>query len=64
MNEDLLEYFKQDTLAANVWESKYAVEGEVTPNDMHRRLAKEFARMEFRNRHLTVEANGAMGLSK
>jgi ribonucleoside-diphosphate reductase alpha chain len=42
----LLQYFKGDELAASVWKSKYAIEGEETPDDMHRRLAKEFARIE------------------
>lgn len=42
----LLSYFNGDELAANVWKSKYAAEGEITPDDMHRRLAKEFARIE------------------
>src|SRR3990167_7020369 len=47
-----LEYFKGDELAADVFVSKYALtdrEGnlqEGTPDDMHRRLAKEFARTE------------------
>lgn len=48
-----LEYFKGDELAANVF-FKYALvdnEGnykELTPDDMHKRLAKEFARTESR----------------
>lgn len=42
----LLDYFNGDELAANVWKSKYATEGEETPDDMHRRLAKEFAKIE------------------
>lgn len=46
MGSELLNYFNGDELAANVWLSKYAQEGEKTPNDMHRRLAKEFARIE------------------
>ena len=47
-----LEYFKGDELATNVWITKYALKDkagalqELTPDDMHRRLAKEFARME------------------
>lgn len=41
-----LEYFKGDELAASTWRNKYAAEGEQTPNDTHRRLAKEFARVE------------------
>jgi len=47
-----LNYFGGDELAANVWMSKYAMKDgsgefvEKTPADMHRRLAKEFARIE------------------
>tara|TARA_R110001592_G_scaffold52975_3_gene162510 strand:- start:760 stop:3246 length:2487 start_codon:yes stop_codon:yes gene_type:complete len=47
-----LEYFEGDELATNVWTSKYALRDlednyyEKTPDDMHRRLAKEFARIE------------------
>jgi len=46
------EYFKGDDLAANVWVNKYALKDsagniyERTPNDMHRRLASEIARVE------------------
>lgn len=46
------EYFKGDTLAAEVWVKKYALKDktgniyELTPTDMHKRLAKEFARIE------------------
>ena len=46
------EYFNGDKLASNVFVTKYAMknkEGEFvekTPEDMHRRLAKEFARIE------------------
>lgn len=42
-----LEYFKGDELAASTWRNKYAAEGEQTPDDMHRRMAKEFARIEI-----------------
>lgn len=47
-----LEYFKQDDLAAHVWINKYALKDsqgniyELTPNDMHWRIAKELARVE------------------
>ena len=46
-----LEYFNGNQLAADVWVSKYALRSpdglaELTPEDMHRRLAKEFARIE------------------
>lgn len=46
------EYFKGDTLAANVWMNKYALKDsdgniyELTPDDMHRRIANEIARIE------------------
>ncbi|RLD33436.1 MAG: hypothetical protein DRI83_09395, partial [Bacteroidetes bacterium] len=46
------EYFKRDTLAANVWMNKYALKDsdgniyELTPDDMHRRIANEIARIE------------------
>ncbi|HLV69756.1 MAG TPA: ribonucleotide reductase N-terminal alpha domain-containing protein, partial [Xanthomarina sp.] len=49
-----VEYFNGDDLAARVWINKYALkdsEGnlfELTPNDMHRRIAKEIARVESR----------------
>ncbi len=47
-----LKYFKGDDLAARVWVNKYALKDsdgniyELTPNDMHRRIAKEIARVE------------------
>ena len=41
-----LEYFKGDELAASTWRNKYAAEGELNPDDTHKRLAKEFARVE------------------
>ncbi|MDP4266357.1 MAG: adenosylcobalamin-dependent ribonucleoside-diphosphate reductase [Bacteroidota bacterium] len=46
------EYFKGDTLAANVWINKYALKDsfgriyEMTPDDMHWRIANEVARIE------------------
>ena len=49
-----LKYFKGDDLAARVWVNKYALKDsfgnifELTPDDMHRRLAKEIARIEQR----------------
>lgn len=45
-------YFKGDELAARVWASKYALKDsygniyELTPDDMHHRLASEIARIE------------------
>lgn len=45
-------YFDQDELAATTWINKYALKDlkgnyfELTPDHMHRRMAKEFARIE------------------
>jgi ribonucleoside-diphosphate reductase alpha chain len=50
--ESTLEYFQGDELAANVFVTKYALcdklgnYHELNPDDMHRRLAKEFSRIE------------------
>src|SRR5690554_2519884 len=50
--EASLKYFKGDKLAARVWVNKYALKDsygtlfEQTPNDMHRRIASEIARIE------------------
>ncbi len=47
-----LDYFNGDELAARVWSSKYALKDsfghlyEKTPADMHRRIAREIARIE------------------
>lgn len=46
-----VEYFKGDELAANVWMNKYALRDgdkiyELNPDMMHRRMAREFARIE------------------
>ncbi len=49
-----LEYFNGDDLAARVWVNKYALKDsagnifESTPDDMHRRIAREIARVEVR----------------
>ena len=46
------EYFKGDAMAAGVWINKYALKDsygnifERTPDDMHRRIARELARIE------------------
>ena len=63
VEESTLEYFDGDELATNVWTSKYCLKDkdgnylEETPDDMHRRLAKEFARVEkkFNGRRLLTE---------
>lgn len=48
--ESLIEYFSGDTMASDAWSDKYRVKSPVpenTPTDMHRRLAKEFAVVEY-----------------
>ena len=46
------EYFGGDEMVANVWMNKYALRDafgnlyELTPDDMHRRISREFARIE------------------
>ena len=50
--EATLKYFDGDELAARVWANKYALKDsygnyyELTPDDMHRRLAREISRIE------------------
>ncbi len=54
VNKATLDYFQGDELAARVWTSKYALKDslgnlyELTPDDMHIRLAREIARIEKR----------------
>lgn len=57
-----LEYFKGDELAASTWRNKYAADREQTPDDTHRRLAKEFARVEG-NYDWHMSTNKALKLS-
>ena len=51
--ENCLDYFDGDELAASTWINKYAMKNkegailELTPEDMHIRMAKEFARKEL-----------------
>lgn len=52
MTEELLKYFNGDILAAQTWLNKYALKDkndnilEKTPDEMFRRMAKEFARIQ------------------
>ncbi|MDR2557197.1 MAG: ribonucleoside-diphosphate reductase, adenosylcobalamin-dependent, partial [Bacteroidales bacterium] len=65
--EDILaaatEYFDGDTLAASVWMNKYALKDsanniyERTPDDMHRRIARELARVETKYAELARKEN-------
>ncbi|WP_027124503.1 adenosylcobalamin-dependent ribonucleoside-diphosphate reductase [Gelidibacter mesophilus] len=59
--EASLTYFKGDDLAARVWLNKYALKDsqghiyEMTPNDMHRRISKEIARIESKYQNPITE---------
>lgn len=54
VRDSSVEYFEGDELAGEVFPGKYALQNlegeyfELTPSDMHRRLAREFARIESR----------------
>lgn len=56
------EYFKGDAMAAGVWINKYALKDsfgniyERTPDDMHRRIARELARVESKYNNPMSEA--------
>ncbi len=55
------EYFEGDSLAAGVWANKYALKDsygnifEKTPDEMHRRIAREIARIEQNYPHPLTE---------
>jgi len=59
--KESLKYFRGDELAANVWINKYALKDsqnhifERSPDDMHRRLAREIARIEANYAHPYTE---------
>ena len=60
--ESATQYFKGDELAASVWLNKYALKDsagnlyEKTPDDMHRRLASEIARVESKYSNSLTES--------
>lgn len=59
--EASLAYFMGDDAVTRIWISKYCLKDqqgnyyEITPDDMHKRLAREFARIECRYSHSIVE---------
>ena len=59
-----LSYFKGDELAATTWINKYAVKksdgtyNELTPDDMHQRMAKEFGRVEAKYNKVKTPTEG------
>ena len=65
--EKALVYFQGDELADSTWINKYAMKNkegkfiELTPDDMHKRLAKEFARKESEHKDKT-HLNGSFKL--
>ena len=65
MKKETLNYFQGDELAADVWQGKYAQEGDETPNDMHLRMADEFGRIEANYKVIEDEISSAQfdGLS-
>ncbi|MDP6908574.1 MAG: ribonucleoside-diphosphate reductase, adenosylcobalamin-dependent, partial [Flavobacteriales bacterium] len=65
-----LKYFNNDELAATTWMNKYAVKNadgkfaETSPDAMHRRMAKEFARIETKYGHPSEKGNKMALLSE
>ena len=63
--EASLKYFDGDELAARVWATKYALKDsfgnlyELTPDDMHRRIAREIAALSW----VSMESPIAMAAS-
>lgn len=59
-----LEYFDGDELAATTWMNKYAMKNkdgefvEQTPDDMHKRMSKEFSRIEKKYKESSINLNG------
>lgn len=62
--EQCISYFEGDELAATTWMNKYAMKNkkgqfvELTPEHMHKRMAKEFARIESQSKN-KIELNGS-----
>ena len=67
--DKLINYFNGDSMAADSWKGKYQMKDkqgnpvEETPSDMHCRMAREFARIEFKYRTEEVINNPSI-LSK
>lgn len=70
--ESCLAYFKGDELAATTWMNKYAVKTkkgeflESTPDQMHKRMAKEFGRIEkhYEGKEISVEGLSDYGKNR
>ena len=57
MRNKVLDYFNQDNLATDVFISKYSLNKQEVPDEMHERLAEDFARIEekYHNIYLTKD---------
>jgi ribonucleoside-diphosphate reductase alpha chain len=60
IEKSTLQYFKNDELATDVWITKYCLKDEkkyyeLNPDDMHRRIAKELARIEAKYKNPRTE---------
>ena len=64
IDKKLLSYFNGDDLAASTWKNKYAIDGEVTPDDMHRRMAIEIARIENKYSNAVLTEDNIYNLFK
>jgi len=70
--DSCLAYFKGDELAATTWMNKYAVKTkngeflESTPDQMHKRMAKEFGRIEkhYEGKELSVDGLSDYGKTR
>jgi len=70
--DSCLAYFKGDELAATTWMNKYAVKTkkgeylEVTPAQMHKRMAEEFGRIEkhYEGKEISVEGLSDYGKTR
>jgi ribonucleoside-diphosphate reductase alpha chain len=60
-NDKVLQYFNGDILASNTWKDKYQLKDknsnpiEETPDDMHRRMAREFARVMNKDKKNNID---------
>lgn len=55
LSKKITDCFKGDELASEVFLNKYSLNKEETPDDMHKRMAKEFARIIFNYRDKITE---------
>ncbi|MFW6219249.1 MAG: LAGLIDADG family homing endonuclease [bacterium] len=71
VKEETLKYFNNDELAADTWIKKYALKNpndkydELTPDDMHRRMAVKFAEKEkYYNQNNKINSDNSYLLSE